>query len=766
MADYDFHQLSPSDFEEMCRDLLEVDFGLKLESFKTGKDDGIDFRYVALGVLVIVQCKHYQRTGLPGLLRDLRKEVAKVRALSPTRYIVVTSVALSPQNKNEIVAIIGADVLQTSDVLGQNDLNAALGRHEKIEQNHYKLWLASRAVLDRVLHNAVATKSDFKVKKVYADLPRYVPSSAFSQALKILQEERVVIISGLPGVGKTTLANLLLYEHLEKGYQAVVIGRDIRDGEERFQERGPQIFYYDDFLGATFLGGHGLAFVKDEDRMLVEFVAMVRSSKSARLILTTREHILNQAIEKSELIRHSDIAAHKVVLEMSNYTSGQRARILYNHLYFSKLPSEYQDELLKGDFYLQIIKHQKFNPRLIEWLSSYHRVQTIEVTRYRQFVSDLLANPAEIWRHAYENQTTDAGRTLLLVLFSLDGQAHIGTLERAFLTLHEERGRRYGFERHADDFRLALRELAGAFITPITAHTIRVLDPSVLDLLNVIVRSAPANAIDLVRGAYRMDQIASLWSFANSRQSESVLAVLRQDADVLAAGIERLLFVPRGVKQSDGSFAFFGMTVEKRLSLLIDIGEKFRHPSFVALIERCLAHFKEARKTDGVNIGDGTMALRSYRWGEWADLESLYPLVIEVRDLILEDASGGCELEDLRELVAVLSTDELAEPNVAAALHEAFEAYRTNRFRSEVHGLQSSAQFERLISDLSEVGQALQVDVSLEEEIARDVSADFEESESAYQDHLQDEWKGRHFEQRADDAAIRELFSSLRQDRK
>ncbi len=209
MADYDFHHLSPHDFEKMSRDLLQADWGVTLESFKTGKDGGTDFRYAQAGAHTIVQCKHYVRTGLSGLLRDLGKEAAKVRKLRPQRYVLVTSVPLSPANKDAIVKVIGADVLHTGDILGPDDLNNRLAQYPAIEGRHYKLWLASRAVLDRVVNNAIVTQSEFKVQKVYREIRRYVQGNAFPRALTTLENNRVVILAGPPGVGKTTLANML-----------------------------------------------------------------------------------------------------------------------------------------------------------------------------------------------------------------------------------------------------------------------------------------------------------------------------------------------------------------------------------------------------------------------------------------------------------------------------------------------------------------------------------------------------------------------------
>jgi HJR/Mrr/RecB family endonuclease len=69
MPSYDFSTLSPSDFEILSRDLLQRHFRLNFESFRTGRDRGIDLRYSRPkgGDLWIVQAKHYIRSGFSKL---------------------------------------------------------------------------------------------------------------------------------------------------------------------------------------------------------------------------------------------------------------------------------------------------------------------------------------------------------------------------------------------------------------------------------------------------------------------------------------------------------------------------------------------------------------------------------------------------------------------------------------------------------------------------------------------------------------------------
>lgn len=780
MPEYNFHQLSPYDLEILARDLLQAHWGVRLESFKTGRDGGIDLRYAPKrgggrvlrcdeGVDLryapgpddtIVQVKHYLRTGLNGLLRDLKPEAVKVRRLQPRRYVLVTSIPLSPADKDEIVTVIGADVLKPTDVIGAEDLNNLLGQHPIVEGRHFKLWLASRAILDRVIHNAAVTRSEFKAKHVYEQAKRFVASDAYPAALKMLEEERVAIIAGPPGVGKTTLADLLLYAHLDKGYQAVLIQRDITEGEQLFQAGVRQIFYFDDFMGATFAGDRFGAAAGVQDRALLNFIAMVRASQTARLVLTTREHVYAQALDRSERLRQAGLGDLRVLLTMPSYSQMQRARILYNHLYFSDLPDAYREELLRDDFYLRIVQHEKFNPRLIEWLSSYRRLRSVPVDRYRTFVENLLRDPSEIWRHAYEQEITEAGRSILLALRSFGGKSAGHPLRAGFSALHQARAARYLFSTRPEDFRSGLREVANSFIKPTGAHGFEVIDPSVLDLLNAVIRAAPDNAADIVAGAAGFDQIEQIWTFAKAPSNGSVLAAFARQVKRLIPAVAQLAIENRRIDLGGGAIGFRGLTYERRLTIIVEMAERLASAELAALVAPMMARLEGEWIEDGTNINDGVELLRALDAARFLSANDAANVRKEVQDAILNEARSGCRAYELRELLSVL--DNTAAVTAARA---GFVHFEQHHFSEELRECRSGEQFDDLIEDLKLFRNELGVDVERLIKRVEEAKAEFDAHEDEYTDHMLDEWKERHYFERDAERSISELFLSLRGDR-
>jgi KaiC/GvpD/RAD55 family RecA-like ATPase len=599
MPTHDFALLSSFDFEELIRDLLQADWRIRLESFTAGRDQGIDLRCLrGRRRTLIVQCKHALGSGYRQLLSQIRHvELPKVRALAPSRYVLATSVGLTPLNKQDLADLLHPFVRREADILGREDINNLLRLHPKVEIDNFKLWLTSAPILERVLHNAERCKTEFEVERVCRRLPIFVQNDAFPRAQEILNETRIVIITGVPGIGKTTVADMLLYAHLEQGYEPVVIQDSVEEGRRMFKKFAKQIFYFDDFLGQTFLGDSPGHIENNQDAALVAFMDAIRHTKSSRFILTTREHILRKALHVSERLAQSPLLDHRCILAMSDYSFAQKARILYNHLYFSDLPRAYKQEIITNDFYLEVIKHRNFNPRLIEWLSGYIRIRRIVPEHYREHIAQILDSPEQIWSHAFEHQISEGARNVLFCLWSLRGSKELSDFRPAWQSLHEHAARRYNRPISPNDFRRALEELEESF-TSISNQRISFLNPSIREFVENVLRGNADHVANAIASAVRFEQIINFWKLSTERPTESLTPPALADMPTVPAALKRLLHSShiRWDKQADGHTygTYVDSSPDERLTALITWAEQAKSKRLSGLAVALFSHIRKA----------------------------------------------------------------------------------------------------------------------------------------------------------------------------
>jgi DNA polymerase III delta prime subunit len=534
-----FDDLSPYDFELLVSDLLSRELDCRFETFPSGADGGIDLRARFGSGYHYVQCKHYQRSTFGQLNAAARREFLRMteRGLRPRRYTFVTSRELTARNKSTLAGALGDLVDDASDIVGAADLEALLRKHPQVERAHVKLWLRSTAQLQRIVNAEVLARSEALLDDIRASLPRYVQTDGFAVAHTLLHEHRVVIVAGPPGVGKTTLARLLLLDAAEAGFVPYSIQSDIAEAWRLFSPDEPQAFFFDDFLGRTALFDS----VGDDVRDLGNFVRRVRRSPSTQLILSTREYVLQQAGQRVEDLRWQRLDASKYALTLNAYTRFERAHIFYNHLYFSPaLTDAVRHALVRDRSYAEIIDHEAYSPRLIEWMTGFggRALTATDLASFSDFCLSVLDNPDGLWTYAHDQGLDAPARCLLLQLLGLPAAVEIGTLELAYRAA--ARQRRLPTSRSAFD--AALKVLEGSFVR--IRHMggsdiVSALNPSLIDFLRRRLLDDPDELLSSLEGAVYFRQVTYLTRLA--LEADDNLEAL---ADAIATAARRTISVP------------------------------------------------------------------------------------------------------------------------------------------------------------------------------------------------------------------------------
>lgn len=431
---FDYQRLSPQDFEKLAADVLACRENATIEQFTEGRDGGIDLRYqTSEGSVVIAQAKRVR--DFRQLESLIKKERPKLQRLNPSGYRLITSCPLTPQRKAKLQAALHPWAQRPAEIIGRDDLDATLREYPDLIRRHVKLWLQDGEQLQAVLHRAEESASRDAIDTLRERIHGFVCHRRVEEAAELLKKRHCCLITGAPGVGKTALAAYLaLQRAADEGYEPLLVrDRELDSARRLLQEGRRQILILDDFLGAQFLDPErGLAL---EESLLGLIRKIQRGSGEHKLLMTTRDYILEQARQRLGRFHRDVDRLDRVILTIEDLDEWERARILVAQLDRAGTPADHIRGLVTSGTHRRLVTHRNFTPRLAAETAEDAQHQT--ATAYPDWLEAQFDDPVAYWEQAFRH-LSPAAQHWLYVLAIAGGQAAVEDLTDSFHALHHE----------------------------------------------------------------------------------------------------------------------------------------------------------------------------------------------------------------------------------------------------------------------------------------------------------------------------------------
>lgn len=445
MPNFDFStifSIAPMKFQQLSCAIVSKRENCIFQRFGIGKDGGIDGLFCSENERIVIQAKCTEAKGRK-LISILRGEAEKANKINCSRYILVLSSNSVNSECKEKIKNMFANIQTSGDILTGQDINALLElpEYKEVERAYPELWLSSGNQLEEMLSESVLKQirvkgaSKFNLMKKVS--PVFVTTDLFNEAIDILEQKQVVIISGTPGNGKTTHAVCLANYYLTVNeYKQLFFVNSVQEIEQIIGLSGQEksVIVFDDFWGHSTFQDNRMEL--NFERNLSELFEMLEDYPNVRLIFTTREIVLQQGLKKFP--EFQDLCGlDQVKIQLKRYSLSQKAEILYRYLDKAQLEYKYVQAIFnKID---NIIGCPAYTPRSVEYFLEKVNVESYwNELEYAQAFYEFVEYPEKKYEEIFKSISYGA-KWICVLLFISEEEIRVKyELKNAFMEVADE----------------------------------------------------------------------------------------------------------------------------------------------------------------------------------------------------------------------------------------------------------------------------------------------------------------------------------------
>lgn len=431
----DFAKFDPDTFEKICRDIVENIENIHLRKTAVGPDGGIDFSTASEKEKkkIIGQSKHYNDSTFPKLRKDVQTSAEGLAEREFDTYYLMTSYKLNKSNKQELKKLLETTLKANNiNIYGRHELSDELDRCPQIKLHYITKLYDSIEVIKDVMNSNAGRKLAAHSYLSEEKLRKHIQLDVFPKVFRKLDNHKLIILTGEPGVGKTTFTEKLVQELVFKYSNNVDLeileyaasDKEYEELEHNIKDR--TIYILDDFLGKN-----ALQFFTDKENAAIVRLIKTISSKHFRENYPNTYFILNSRINiiKSANIESSDFQKidknnenYKFFINLDEISDYNKAEILLSHIKHSDLSKEIKllfrekNSLFSNtELYMWIIKHKNYNPRQIETimdkLSGYKEFEKLKLI---DEIKNYFENPFSLYESTFKRIDKDEKKLFLL----------------------------------------------------------------------------------------------------------------------------------------------------------------------------------------------------------------------------------------------------------------------------------------------------------------------------------------------------------------